>query len=120
MTAPTREDVKRIMNEFECNVELSFPTDLYDEVLGVGDAYLALREEAARKDKLIKMQDSFIMDKSALAADRLTEIQQLQADNQALKAQITSLKWAIRNPSVIGGGDNFPPQQSDGTNIERI
>ena len=46
-------------------------------VMKLCDAYLTLLEEVERKDKLIKRQDGFIMDKSAIAAERSTQISQL-------------------------------------------
>ena len=48
----------------------------------------AKAQELGRKDKLIKMQDGFIMEKSKDAAERLQVINRLEDDNQALRKQI--------------------------------
>ena len=83
MTHPTKEEVLNL-KAFWWNRPL---------VMRLCDAYLALMEEVERKNRLIKMQDEFITDKSKVAAIRGTRIEQLdmaiaslQADNEGLRA----------------------------------
>lgn len=92
MTKPTREEVLERyrliwddLNSYEMTERLTF----------IRDAYLSQSEELARKNRLIKMQDGFIMEKSQVAADRLREIGRLEADNQALREQIVAMEVGI-------------------------
>lgn len=50
----------------------------------------------------------------------MEEMKRLKEENQGLRAQIDALKWSIRNPPTTGGGSNFPPEVSTGTNIEAL
>lgn len=83
-------DIKRIMNGFECHTHLGFPEKLYDEILAVGDAYLALREEEGNRRKFKTAMEANEQSMFSLwtnYCEAKERISSLEAESQALKGR---------------------------------
>lgn len=93
MKQPSKEEVERWLGITQSGLIGCEYRDVFLKLPQILRSYLALREEVERKNRLIKMQDEFITDKSKVAAIRGTRIEQLdmaiaslQADNEGLRA----------------------------------
>ena len=92
MRLPAQELEAQFNVNKDLNRELHEARKRIVDVESQRDRYIAdnqaKAQELGRKDKLIKMQDGFIMEKSKDAAERLQVINRLEDDNQALRKQI--------------------------------